>query len=97
MTVKLSESRPAYAEFAILTKDQNPFQTIKVHGGKDISSPDSHNNGNTANSILMRGNVIEFRDLKTEPSGFTSISLLMKSPDIRIISKADGIWTLNKI
>ena len=55
MTVKLSESKPAYAEFAILTKDQSSFQTIKVHGGKNISNPDSHNNGNTANSILIEG------------------------------------------
>ena len=34
--------------------------------------------------------MIELRDLKTEASGFTSISFLMKSPDIRIINKADG-------
>jgi len=90
VTVRLSESRPAYAEFAILTKDQSSYQMIKVHGGKNISSPDSHNSGNTANSILIRGNMIELRGLKTEPSGFTSIALLMKSPDIRIINRADG-------
>ena len=90
MTVKLSESKPAYAEFTILTKDQSSFQTIKVHGGKNISSPDSHNNGNTTNSSIIVGNAIEFRGLKTDASGFTSLSFIMKSPDVRIINKADG-------
>ena len=41
----------------ILTKDRSSFQTVKVHGGKNISNPDSHNNGNTTNSSLIVGNV----------------------------------------
>ena len=88
VTVKLSENKPAYAEFAILMKNQSSFQTIWVHGGKYINSPVSHHKNNTANSTLIGGNAIEFRDLKTDTSGFTSISFLMKSPDIQIINKA---------
>jgi hypothetical protein len=36
----------------------------------------------------MKGNVIELNDLKTDTSGFTSISFLMKRPEIQIINKA---------
>jgi hypothetical protein len=89
VTIKLSEDKPAYAEFDILTKNRSSFQAIKVHGGKDISNPDNYISGNTGNSSL-KGNVIEFRDLKTDTSGFTSISFLMKSPNVQIINKADG-------
>jgi hypothetical protein len=89
LTIKLSESKPAYAEFTTLSKDQSSFRTIKVQGANNIGSFDVHDSRNPVNSSQMVGNLIEFRNLKTK-SGFTSISFMMKSPDIHIINEAYG-------
>ena len=90
LTLNLSESEPAYAEFDILANNQSSFETLKIYGGKNISSPEFQGEGDTANSSSIVGSMIELRNLKTDATGFTSISFLMKSPNIRITNGVDG-------
>jgi hypothetical protein len=79
ITIKLSDSKSAYAEFDIITKDEDNIrkystQTVRVFGSNDDSY--SSQDGNSSK--------IHLHKVKSDSKGITSISLLMKSPEIRV-------------
>ena len=81
VTIKLSNSKSAYAEFDIITKDESntakdSSQTVTVFGNND----DSNKSKNSDSSK------IHFHKVKAD-SGITSMNLLMKSPEIRVIEE----------
>jgi hypothetical protein len=81
ITIKLSNSKSAYAEFDIITKDESntvkeSSQTVRVFGNNDDSNGSKNSNSSE----------IHLHKVKADP-GITSMNLLMKSPEIRVIEE----------
>jgi hypothetical protein len=102
MTIKLSDSKPSYAEFEIIgANDDNAanvngtFQRLRIYGGDDTMA-------SGLGLTNIKSNEIHFLETRSDLSNNGYVSLLMKSPLFQVKEEGDlairteGNYTENK-